>query len=168
MSNGSRQLEHRRDVRCEHCGRVYRNDGIHNHQRNCPHSATDGWVVPPSEWDEGDTTSSGGGDDVNPPQDGVVSGDQPTQSVATDGGPQAPPEPDVEPVDENDQDDGDDQDDLPERYVEVDQYVEAVEEEVDHVDTDELRSRLSDFDVVDVEATTADNIVAFERGEVAR
>lgn len=166
MSHGSHEREHPRDVQCQHCGRFYRNDGIHGHEANCPYDAVDDTIVELVNDGGRDVTPSGSSGDPSPPQDSETMGGDPP--AVTDGGPQAPPEPETVDVQDDDQDDVDDQDDLPERYVEVDQYVEAVEEEVDHIDTDELRSRLSDFDVVDVEATTADNIVAFERGEVAR
>jgi hypothetical protein len=119
--------------------------------------------VPPSDWDEGDTTSSDQGDDVNPPQDGVGSGGQPTHdSAVTDGGPQKPPDPDV---DVNDQDD---QIDLPEKYVDITDYIDAVKERPEPVDIDKLRAELSEYDVIDLEQTEQrGTLVAFEREEVA-
>lgn len=181
MSNGSQQPEHPRDVRCEHCGRCYRNDGIHNHERNCPYDKVDGWVVPPSEWDEGDTTPSERGGDTNPPQDGDADGDQPTPSTSdaepepetvTDGGPRSPPTPDLEEPVDDDRDDDDDPieaSDLSDRYVAVDDYVAAVRAQAgDAVDVDALEEQLADYFVVDVQETTEETIEALTREEVAQ
>lgn len=163
MSNGSRQHEDPRDVRCEHCGRCYRNDGIHNHERNCPHSANDGWVVPPEDWDEGDTTSPDGGDGATPPQDGAGVVSDPPQEARTDGGPMEPPAPTV--VEDDQEDDAGDE--LPDRYVDVDEYIALVDAEPDaDVDTDVLREELAEYDVVDVEETTRGSIAAYSREDV--
>lgn len=58
-------------------------------------------------------------------------------------------------------------DDLPDRYVSVEEYLEAVREETHGVDVDELAEHLEEYDVVDVEETTEEKIAAYPIEEVA-
>lgn len=90
--------------------------------------------------------------------------DSPEQSTATDGGRQSPPVPDLEDVDD---DPDDDVDDLPDRYVPVEDYVDAASDDLDADETRQLREALDEYDVVDVEATTEENIVAYPIDEVS-
>jgi len=162
MTNGSREREHPRDVQCCHCGRFYRNDGIQGHEENCPYSEVDDTVVPLADDGGRDPTPTDTGDGASPPQDGEGVGADPTADTVADGGPQKPPDPDV---DVNDQDD---QNDLPEKYVDITDYIDAVKERPEPVDIDKLRAELSEYDVIDLEQTEQrGTLVAFEREEVA-
>lgn len=89
--------------------------------------------------------------------------DTPEQSTATDGAWQSPPMPDLEDVDDSPDDDVDD---LPDRYVPVADYVDAASDDLGDDEVKQLRDALEDYDVVDVEATTAENIVAHPIDEV--
>lgn len=176
MSQGSREREHPRDVQCKHCGRYYRNDGIHAHEENCPYDAVEETIVPLASEGEGDVTPSDTGGDVTPAQDGAGEGVDPTpdtseETTVTDGGPRSPPTPDLEEPVDDDRDSDDDPieaSDLSDRYVAVDDYVAAVRAQAgDAVDVDALEEQLADYFVVDVQETTEETIEALTREEVA-
>jgi hypothetical protein len=117
---GSPERSSETDERCPHCGLFYSKRGIHSHRRNCEWSDYPGRVHPeaasdPEDVDEqkpnvprkGPLKSEGdlSGVREGPHPEGVggegtpPSGDGEDPERATDGGPRAPPEPDVD-VDE--------------------------------------------------------------------
>jgi hypothetical protein len=175
MSGGSQTAEHRLDVQCKHCGRYYRNDGIHAHQRYCPFSEVDETIVPlEGKRDDRDVSPSDEGETSEPPQDdetidgqNTVEDPDPRETVETDGGPRPPPEPELDQdVDQDDQDDDRlDEDDLGDRYVTVEEYIDTIRKS-EKVDADQLRRRLSGFDVIDLEETTATEIKAYTSEEI--
>ena len=114
-------------------------------------------VDPVEDVDQEDTDDAG----VDSPE--LSNGDTTDPPATTDGGRQAPPMPDLEDVD--DQDDGDTN--LPDRFVPVEDYVAAAGDALGDEQVAQLRDALDDYDVVDVEATTAENIVAHPLEEVA-
>jgi len=52
MSGGSVEPEDETDVRCDHCCRYYRTDGIHAHEASCPLKEADVVVLAPDEHDD--------------------------------------------------------------------------------------------------------------------
>jgi hypothetical protein len=180
MSNGSHEPEHPRDVQCNHCGRYFRNDGIHAHEENCPLAEVDetivplandgGGPVPPNEEVQGGQPAQDGEGVAPDPVGGDGLENVDNDPVRTDGGesgpaPADPPEP-PEPVD-------DDQDELPDRYVPVEVWCDRIEDERPELTDDELwggyRGELiRRTDYVDIQETDAErgDIVAYPEEEI--
>jgi hypothetical protein len=192
MSNGSLDPESPKDVQCEHCGLYFRNDGIRPHEEYCDRRGKDPLqpILSPEDV-TGDTPAEEGGDlggeapDPTPEGEGLSpdEGDGPgdagdDQEVATDGaglglsGPPRASSNDTAPSNatpsERTKPSVMSADQLPDRYVAVDRYLEEVEDRAGGVvNVDVLREQLSDYDIVDVDATTEDNIVAYTLDEAA-
>lgn len=168
MSNGSLERESARDTQCTHCGRFYRNDGIHSHEDNCEFRDVEARVVD-LEGREDRPEVSPDVETPDPTPDGVGAdpdpmGSTPREDLATDGGPRDPPAPDVQ--DDVDDDPGDpDVDDLPDRYMPVEEYLAELEES--DADVGALEERLADYDVVDLQASSARELSAHTLQEVA-
>jgi hypothetical protein len=182
--NGSTEPETDRDQRCEHCKLYFSARGIKTHEETCqwqnfdqPHPEAN--VSPDPELEEGSDPSGSQNDPSSHSPDDTGAGITPDRvepdgnesdipdsggapSTATDGGPQTPPMPSIEP----DQDRS--VDDLADRFVPVDEYIASVRDrDPDHVDVDKLETLLSTYDVVDVEETTDQDIAAYEFEELS-
>lgn len=188
--NGQVEPATHTDQQCSHCGLWFSSRGIFAHEENCKLKGEPYRVQPDRDDAEGtdDGTSpdgpespddSGGGlPDGYPPEDDVSddpsgSGTSPTDAVATDGGPGlglTPPSSggaDTSRADPSGTSSTPTVDELPDRYVAVDAYLEAVDEEDHAVDVGALREHLQEYDVVDVQETSEEHIVAYTLGEVA-
>jgi len=166
MSHGSLEQETPRDQQCEHCGRWYRNDGITIHEENCDLEDVDAMLVELESREDRGESLTGADPQGSDPQDGEgVASTSEGRDVATNGGPRDPPEPDVqEDVDDVDDDPDQTVDDLPDRYITVDEYLEALHGS--DVDVDALEDELEPFDVVDLENTGAREVRAHTIEEV--
>jgi len=118
--NGSSKSDAETDRQCPYCGLYYSKRGIHPHRRNCQYKEWPGDTHPEAVDDVDDLEDSLLGSDPSPemgdpsPERGIPhpdgvggegtdpsdDGGTPETSTRTDGGPQAPPEPDLEDVDD--------------------------------------------------------------------
>lgn len=169
--------------------------GVKAHERNCEWEDYDGYHPSVDAEDVGDLRDqpdailgSDPNDSGGDPSDGAGDGGTPervdpdvTQSQETDtpdsgapasradGGPRSPPTPatTTSSSDAGDQDVVDDADQLPERFVDVDEYLEEIRrEDPDGVHVDKLQVLLREYDVVDVVATDDERIAAYRFEEV--
>lgn len=166
---------------CRECGLWYSNRGIIPHTRNCPRDEplldpfrppeegglpADHHERPDPQGDPHADSKGVGRDDGGDPSVGSSHDPSPpTEDVATDGGPGLPlsgPPETTSPTSRADRDK-----DLPDRYVPVEEYLAAVEEETHNVDVEALREHLAEYDVVDVQATSAEHISAHTLEEVS-
>lgn len=160
MSNGTLERECARDTQCEHCGRFWRNDGIHSHEENCEFQDVDARVVDLENRQDREDVF----DDVETPDptpDGVgadpdPTASTPTQDVATDGGPRDPPEPDVAVDGRDVATDGGEN--IPDRFVQVGEWCDGVEDDKPELKAradwqDHRRELEQNYDYVDLLAT---------------
>lgn len=156
---------------CEYCGLWFDRRGVNAHQMNCRFEGRDIRILPPED-SGGDPPESAPTPESPESADGVHGGDanspptpnadieKPTRTdggpgLGLDGPPEAPePSSPTSPAD------------LPDHYVDVETYLEAVQEEAPNVDVGALREQLAEYDVVDVEETTAESIAAYRLDEV--
>jgi len=157
-----------KDVQCEHCGLYFRNDGIRPHEQHCNRRDKDPFQPIRGESEPRDEPQPEESDPT-PDSEGVTAsdGESPGQAVetrepATEGGtgPMEPPTPTVEPA-------TDDSDELPERYVEIDDYLEAARERgLSEEQISQLRDSLEEYDLVDTQTTTAESVTALNMEDV--
>jgi hypothetical protein len=193
--SGTRTPTSPNDVQCSHCGLFFSRRGIITHERHCELQDYDVTLVPLGESDEADTlggqrdaveanaNSSRGTPEPEPDvdPDTPAPDDTATGAPSTEGGaspppsPASPPEPEPEPstggassdVDEPEPDPEPDEPEVGDRYVPVDEYLAGLEDDLDEEDLAELREMLEEYDVVDVEETTASSITAHTFEEVS-
>ena len=87
MSGGSVEPEDETDVRCDHCCRYYRTDGIHAHEASCPLKEADVVVLAPDEHDDLVARAEGSGGLGETP--GTPRSDPSTSSVEATPAPEA-------------------------------------------------------------------------------
>jgi hypothetical protein len=188
--NGKVEPTTQTDQQCSHCGLWFSSRGIFAHEDSCKLKGEPYRVQPEREAGEGtdDGTlptgvespddSGGGLPDGYPPEDDVSedptgSGTSPTDADATDGGPGlglTPPSSggaDTSGADPSGTSSTPTVDELPDRYVSVDEYLEAVDAKDHAVDVGALREQLAEYDVVDVQETSEEHIAAYTLEEVA-
>jgi hypothetical protein len=171
---GSREPETAQDQQCSNCGLWYSKRGINSHEANCDHPEWAEPMVPlEGETEGGNPPTEREGPQATPAPDDVGTSPAPDAAVDTDGGPKTPPT--FEAGDDK-QHDGDDvqeeNDDLGDRYVPVEDYLEAFEEQnPETAQTEDYREWKRDLksriDVVDVEATDGTKVRGATREEVA-
>jgi hypothetical protein len=165
---GTKNKKKPTDEMCPNCGLYYSKRGIIPHRRNCDRDEP----LLPLDRDD-DDGGDGPDDKVTPeastPTDGVGDGAPPEGSTPssdparTDGaglGLEGPPETST---------DGgrDDHGDLPDRYVSVDEYLDACRAKgLSESRVAQLREALEEYDVVDVQKTTEDHLAASTLEEV--
>lgn len=146
MSNGSRERERPQDVQCQHCGRFYRNDGIHGHEPHCPLKGEDVVIVPLEGATEGgDPLAKGAGtpesetpdvEATGGPTPGVVDDVQEDRDGArADGGRVMDPPSPAEPAGPDRDPDGADEeiDDVADHLVDADEYLTRAERKNPHL-----------------------------------
>jgi len=173
MSNGSRERESPQDVQCEHCGRWFRNDGVHGHEPNCPLRGEDVVIVELEGPDEGvGSLTEGAG---TPPVDstdgedsgGLTPGVDPDSQDGEDGARadggrvMDPPTPTTAPTAStsttSSSRDSSADEDVPDHYVDADEFIARAERKNPHLArTDEwrrLRADAEQHDYVDLRET---------------
>jgi hypothetical protein len=177
---GSKTPDHPTDQQCQHCGRWYSSKGIKPHERNCQYKDEDFTLVSIDESQE--TTDKGNTLSESPTPKGFTPSENPAdverdtpeptgdtpESTVTDGGtPMDPPEPDVE----DDRPDQDETQSVPDRYMNLEEYIREFEaQNPETARSKKFRSwkqkARQQGDYVDTERTTSTHIEVVSAEEV--
>lgn len=166
---------------CDYCGLWFDRRGVNAHEMNCRFEGRDLRILPQEdsggdppedtptpESPESPDGTHGGVEDSPPTPNGGV--EKPTRADGGPGlgleGPPAPSSPEPTPSSGGGEAGARSVDDLPDRFVDVDEFVAEVRSRAEHVDADALEDHLAEFDVVDTEETDEERIAAFTLDEV--